>query len=60
MYSVRPENISEHCFQVAVIAQHLVSIKTMRLGEISTRMRLSRPLFTMKSQRQNFGYPYAC
>lgn len=32
MYSVRPENISEHSFQVAVIANHLVAIKNNVFG----------------------------
>ena len=32
MYSVRPENIAAHSFQVAVITQHLVSIKNNAFG----------------------------
>lgn len=32
MYSVRPENIAEHSFQVAFITNHLVSIKNKAFG----------------------------
>lgn len=58
MYSVRPENISEHSFQVAVISQHLVSIKNNAFeGKLDPNQAITYALYHEVSETKLLDTP---